>query len=123
MQGSGAEMLRLAAIFAHRAGITINAPLHDALMIEAREEDVRDALATMRSCMGRASHAVLDGVEVGVSAKIVSWPDRYVDERVAAKDMWRNAMGHLTAIERAEREASPSTIMVAPNGDLGRHQW
>ena len=46
MQGNGAEMLRLAAIFAHRAGITINAPLHDALMIEAREEDVRDALAT-----------------------------------------------------------------------------
>jgi DNA polymerase I len=77
MQGNASEMLRLAAIFAHRAGITVNAPLHDAFMIEASDADADDALATMRSCMGRASRAVLDGVEVAVDAKLVSWPDRY----------------------------------------------
>ena len=52
MQGNGAEMLRLAAIFGHRAGVTINAPLHDAFMIEA----------TARGCARRhPDHARLHG--------------------------------------------------------------
>jgi DNA polymerase-1 len=112
MQGNGAEMLRLAAIFGHQAGITINAPLHDALLIEARQDEARDAVATMQACMGRASRAVLDGVGVEVDAKVVAWPHRYMDDRAEAKDMWRDAMGHLVAIERAARTCSPG-------GDLG----
>ena len=103
MQGNGAEMMRLAAIFGHRAGITINAPLHDAFMIEAREEDARDAIQTMKACMARASSLVLDGVEVDVDQKVIAWPDRYMDDRVEAKDLWRDAMGHLAAIERETR--------------------
>jgi DNA polymerase I len=116
MQGSGAEMLRLAACFAHQAGITINAPLHDAFMIEARVEDAHDAIAMMRSCMARASRTVLDGVEIAVEVKEVAWPERYMDDRIAAKDMWRDAMGHLSAIERAERDATSAVERVATNG-------
>ena len=104
MQGNGAEMMRLAAIFAHQAGITINAPLHDAFMIEASAEDARDAIATMKACMVRASSLVLDGVEIGVDdKKVIAWPDRYMDDRAEAQDLWRDAMGHLSAIEREER--------------------
>jgi DNA polymerase-1 len=103
MQGNGAEMLRLAAVFGHQARITINAPLHDAFMIEARDVDAEDAVRTMQICMGRASRAVLDGVEITVKAKTVAWPDRYVDDRPEAQDMWRDAMGHLVAIELEER--------------------
>ena len=102
-QGNAAEMLRLAAIFGHRAGLTLNATLHDAFMLEANEENARDAITTMRSCMGRASRAVLDEVEVEVDVKVVSWPDRYMDDRDEARDMWRDALGHLVAIERANR--------------------
>ena len=104
MQGNGAEMLRLAAIFGHRAGITINAPLHDAFMIEAATEEEHDVVQTMRACMGRASRLVLDGVEVAVKAKTVTWPDRFMDGRSEAQDMWRDVMGHLVAIEREARE-------------------
>jgi DNA polymerase-1 len=100
MQGNGAEMLRLAAIFGHQAGVIINAPLHDACMVEARAEDTEDAVQTMRACMGRASRAVLDGVGVPVKVRLVTWPDRFMDDRPEAQDMWRDAMGHLVAIER-----------------------
>ena len=99
-------MLRLAAIFAHQAGITVNCPLHDAFLIEARAEDEDDAIRTMRDCMDRASRLVLDGVEVPVKAHIVRWPDRYMDDKPEAQDMWRDAMGHLVAIEREVREAA-----------------
>jgi DNA polymerase family A len=119
MQGNGAEMLRLAACFAHRAGIAINAPLHDAFLIEAPAGEIDDATATMAAAMNRASRAVLDGVEVDVAAKLIAWPDRYVDDRVEAKDMWRTAMGHLTAIERAEREGSSAVKTNLVIGDAG----
>jgi DNA polymerase I-like protein with 3'-5' exonuclease and polymerase domains len=103
VQGNGAEMLRLAAIFAHQAGVTVNCPLHDAFLIEARVEDEMDVVRTMRDCMGRASRLVLEGVEVPVKAQPVRWPDRYMDDRAEAKEMWRDAMGHLVAIERQAR--------------------
>ena len=118
MQGNGAEMLRLAAIFGHQAGITINAPIHDALVIEAREGDAEDAIRTMRACMGRASRAVLDGVEIEVKAKSVSWPERYMDDKPGAEDMWRDAMGHLVAIERVAREFPQMTTPVSADDDL-----
>ena len=112
-QGNAAEMLRLGAIFGHRAGVTINAPLHDAFMIEARSEDGHDAIETMHGCMARASRAVLAGVEVPVKVKAVHWPDRYMDDRDEAKDMWRDVMGHLTAIEREARGASAGSPATA----------
>jgi DNA polymerase I len=107
VQGNGAEMMRLAAIFAHQAGITVNAPLHDAFLIEAAAEDEIDAIRSMRDCMAHASRLVLDGVEVPVKTKSVRWPDRFVDGRSDAQDMWRDAMGYLVEISR-RREVHPS---------------
>ena len=117
VQGNSAEMLRLAAIFGHRAGITINAPLHDAFMIEAAAEDEHDAIQTMRACMGRASRLVLEGVEVPVKPYTVRWPDRYMDERPEAQDMWRDAMGHLVAIEREARAFPQMTTSIPADDD------
>jgi DNA polymerase-1 len=114
MQGNGSEMMRLAAMFGHQAGVTINASLHDAFLIEADEGDAADAIATMKGCMRRASTLVLDGVEIEVDdKKVVAWPDRYMDDRAEAKDLWRDAMGHLAAIEREER------LSVFPDRSVG----
>ena len=58
----------------------------------------------MKACMAKASSLVLDGVEIGVDdKKVIAWPDRYMDDRIEAKDLWRDAMGHLSAIEREAR--------------------
>jgi DNA polymerase I len=123
VQGNGAEMLRLAAIFAYQAGIQVNCPLHDAFLIEADARDEEDAVQTMRACMARASSLVLEGVEVPVKPHPVRWPDRYMDDRPEAKDMWRDAMGHLVAIERKERvRSSPVMGKVIACDGQGHHQ-
>ena len=40
--------------------------------------------------MREASHIVLDGFELGTDAKVVRYPDRYMDERGTA--MWQRVM-------------------------------
>ena len=100
MQANGAEMMRIAACLGIRAGVQIDAVLHDAFLIEADRRDIDDVIATMRAAMGRASRAVLGGVEIGTDVKKVCWPGRYMDKRGAV--MWKDVMGHLDAIEREE---------------------
>ena len=82
-QANGAEMLRLAIILAHRAGVEICAPVHDALLIEAPSEEIDDAVATCQRAMQQASELVLPGFPLRTEAKIVRAPGRYSDERGA----------------------------------------
>ena len=44
----------------------------------------------MQQAMAEASRLVLDGFELGTDAKIVHYPDRYMDERGAV--MWDRVM-------------------------------
>ena len=41
-------------------------------------------VAQTRAAMAEASRVVLRGFEIGADVKIVSWPDRYVDDAGAA---------------------------------------
>ena len=75
----------------------------------------------MRGCMARASRPVLDGVEVPVKAKPCVGRTGTWTTKPEAKDMWRDAMGHLVAIEREVRGA-PAGI-TRSNGDLGVPRW
>lgn len=85
MQANGAEMLRLACIFATEAGLRICAPVHDALLIEAPAESIDVAVAQLQEHMGRASELVLGGGRRCRSdATIVQSGERYSDERGAA---------------------------------------
>jgi len=87
MQANGAEMLRLACIALEEAGISICAPVHDAILIEAPLEKIDTHVAQATSIMQMASEWVLGtGRQCRVDAKIVRWPDRYIDGRGA--NMW-----------------------------------
>ncbi len=90
MQANGAEMLRLACILLTDAGIKVCAPVHDALLIEAPLDQLDAAVAQAQALMREASRAVLNGFELASDAKIVRYPDRYMDERGTA--MWNNIM-------------------------------
>ncbi len=90
MQANGAEMLRIACILLTEAGIRVCAPVHDALLIEAPLDELDDAVATTQSLMAEASRIVLDGFELGSDAKIVRYPERYMDER--GETMWNTVM-------------------------------
>jgi DNA polymerase-1 len=80
VQAAGAEMMRLAVIFATEAGIRVCCPIHDAFLIEAPSYRIGEEVERMRECMNRASRIVLDGFTVRVDHQIATWPDRYMDE-------------------------------------------
>jgi DNA polymerase-1 len=84
MQANGSEMLRLACIALEEAGIGICAPVHDAILIEAPLNEIDQHVARATSLMQMASEWVLGpGRQCRVDAKIVRWPDRYIDGRGA----------------------------------------
>jgi hypothetical protein len=82
-QANGAEMLRLACSFATERGVLVGGPIHDALLIEASERDIDDRVLEARAAMADASRSVLGGFELRTKAKIIRYPDRYIDDRGA----------------------------------------
>jgi DNA polymerase I-like protein with 3'-5' exonuclease and polymerase domains len=81
-QSGGADMMRLAAIAGHEAGIHICVPVHDAFWITAPLSELDDAIATMKALMVRASKVVTGGLEIPVkTAAVVRWPQCFGDVR------------------------------------------
>lgn len=81
MQANGAEMLRLASCFATEKGVSVCAPVHDALLIEAPFSVLDAAVNETRDAMVKASAWVLNGFELRCDVKVVRCPDRFMDER------------------------------------------
>jgi DNA polymerase I len=92
-QANGAEMLRSACIDLTISGISVVAPIHDAVLIEAPEWEIDQAVAETQEAMAEASEAVLAGFRLRSDAKIVRWPDRYMDER--GREFWGRVCGLL----------------------------
>ena len=91
VQANGSEMLRLACCFAVERGVKVIAPVHDALMFESPLPQLDDAIQTAQAAMAEASELVLDGFRVDTDAKVVRYPDRYMDER--GERMWNTVFG------------------------------
>jgi DNA polymerase I len=81
MQANGSEMLRWACTFAAERGIEIHAPVQDALLVGGRAEEIEHVVAATQEAMAQASDLMLDGFILRSDAKIVRYPDRYVDDR------------------------------------------
>jgi DNA polymerase-1 len=90
MQANGAEMLRLACCVLTERGVRVCAPVHDALLIEAPLEVLDATIALTQELMAQASAAVLGGFRLRSDAKVVRYPDRYMDER--GEKMWAQVM-------------------------------
>ena len=94
-QANGAEMLRLACCLAMERGVSIVAPIHDAVLIEGLEWEIDDAVAETQAAMAEASAVILDGFRLRSEAKIARWPDRYMDGR--GREFWGRVMSLLMA--------------------------
>lgn len=79
-QAHGAEMLRLACIYAADEGVPIIAPVHDAIMIEAPTSEMPEISARMEFLMRKASRDVLRGFEVDVEHTFTGDGERYMDD-------------------------------------------
>ena len=86
MQSNGAEMLRLACCLASEHGITVCAPVHDAVLIESALDDLESTVERMQCAMAEASKIVLGGFPLRSEAKITRYPERFQDER--GGQMW-----------------------------------
>ena len=80
VQGNGADMLRLALMKLEMDGIHVIAHIHDAVLIEAEAHDIHAAVATTQEAMRWASEQILPGFPLQSDVKIVTWPNRYMDE-------------------------------------------
>jgi DNA polymerase-1 len=95
MQGNGAEMLRLAAMRLCDAGIVPCMLVHDAVLIEAdNEEQIAHAVEIMKG----AGRDVCDGFEIGVDVERMEQGKRYRDKRPVAIRMWEVMMRTLQEI-------------------------
>lgn len=67
IQTRGAEMLRLAIGLCHDVGVTVVAPVHDAVLIEADVDQLREHIELARACMVKAGEMTI-GMPVGVDS-------------------------------------------------------
>jgi DNA polymerase I len=104
MQANGAEMLRLACCLGTEQGIAVSAPVHDAVLICAPLDRLDADAVRMQDAMREASRIVLDGFELGTDAKIVRYPDRYMDERGGV--MWDRVMNLIRQQQSGEQNGA-----------------
>jgi hypothetical protein len=107
MQANGAEMLRLSCCLATERGIMVCAPVHDALLVEASLEEIDGVVTRTQEAMQEASEVVLPGFPLRTEAKIIRYPDRYMDVR--GERMWRVVSNLLEASQGASTPCSDAT--------------
>jgi hypothetical protein len=120
-QANGAEMMRLACSLATERGISVVAPVHDALLIEASADAIDEAVARTQEAMAEASEVVLAGFRLRSDAKVIRWPDRYMDERGRA--FWGRVMALLPERPGSETDADgqpPDCINSTVTDGIGR---
>jgi hypothetical protein len=121
MQAHGAEMLRLACCLATERGIAVCAPVHDALLVEGPARDIEDVVFETQWAMAEASEFVLPGFILRTEAKIVRYPERYMDPRGVT--MWDKVCRLLDGTDRTEtpttrgRGCAPGNAMDTPTRD------
>jgi DNA polymerase-1 len=108
VQACGADILRVACIWAHRRGIKLCGSVHDAVLIEAPIDRIEADVTLMQEIMRRASRVVLnaepDGTyELKADATIVRSPDRYSDKR--GRRVWANVLKLVEQYEQHQQES------------------
>jgi hypothetical protein len=106
IQATCADIFRLAYVWGTRHGLTLIAPVHDAVLLESPEDRIEQDVALMREIMRRASRVILnstaDGtIELRADVKIIRYPDRFTDPR--GTELWETVLKLLA--ERQERMA------------------
>lgn len=80
IQSTGAVLLRLAVILASRKGVRIIATVHDAILIEARADEIEEHVRLAKEAMDEACRAVL-GDAIRTECQIICPGERYYDEK------------------------------------------
>jgi hypothetical protein len=112
MQANGAEMLRLACCLLTERGIQVCAPVHDAVLVEGPADGIGDVVARTQAAMREASELVLPHFPLRSEAKVVTYPDRYADER--GRGLWDTICGLLTNGTPITGDTLPLSAAIPP---------
>ena len=85
VQATGGVLLRLAIVLAARKGVRIIAPVHDAILIEAPENEINEHVRLAKEAMDEACHAVLGDV-IRTEHQIIRSGEHFYDEK--GKKLW-----------------------------------
>jgi len=108
MQATAAETLRVACILIRERGIQLCAPVHDALLIEAPDELIHEHAQVAQDCMKKASEIVLHGFALGSDIRILTYPERFLDED--SQPFWDQVMSLMAQAKATSRECSNTNM-------------
>ena len=100
MQANASELLRIACILMVENGITLCAPVHDAVLIQAPEGFIEKHVAIAQACMSLASQKLLSGFALFSDAKVLRYPQRFLEGDSA--EFWEKVMTILRTIQCEE---------------------
>jgi DNA polymerase I-like protein with 3'-5' exonuclease and polymerase domains len=118
-QANGAEMMRLACCRVTERGVSVAAPVHDALLVEGSADAIDEVVTRTQEAMAEASEVILSGFRLRSDAKIVRWPDRYMDDR--GREFWGRVMALLPE-EVPPRPHRRAAIIVASSARQPPHR-
>ena len=98
IQANAAEILRVACCLVTEAGYEVCAPVHDAILVNCKIEDVDRTKAEVNALMIKASQIVLSGFALKVGVDVTKYPDHLTDKR--GKKMWTKVMEQLDLLKR-----------------------
>lgn len=102
VQSAGAAMLQTAVPMIERAGVRILATVHDAVLIEADQDEIESAVERATGAMESASRIVTGStLTCRTDPKIVRYPDRYMDDD--GQEMFDRVVAELDRIESRAR--------------------
>jgi hypothetical protein len=81
IQANAQAIFRYASLMMGRLGLRICAPIHDAVLLECRNDRVRHDVALAIECLQRASRRFLHGLTLRVDAKYILPGERFTDPR------------------------------------------
>jgi hypothetical protein len=97
MQANASELLRIACILMVENGITLCAPVHDAVLIQASDDLIEEHVAIGQTCMRLASQKMLSGFALSSEAVIIRHPQRFLDD--GATEFWQRVITILQAVQ------------------------
>jgi hypothetical protein len=117
MQATGAEMLRAAVVKMVRAGLTLCATAHDAILILAPLDRLEADVTLAREIMGRVSLSLTRGLLVTTTAHVI-WPgNRYLEPR--GWRMWDLVTGLVSKPDETGKPVSLSLSTPPPSHVAG----
>jgi hypothetical protein len=113
MQATSAEMLRVACILIHEQGVQLCAPVHDAILIEAPDDQIGEHARIAQDCMNLASEIVLNGFRITGDIRILRYPERFLDDE--SRPFWDHVMALIEQVKATTKHVKNSDINPSAN--------